>query len=659
MPFSDYSTIPGSNTQLSDDTFIGPNMPRDNVRPALQQLAADGKDLFDYVIAANGGDDLPSFIQAGVGAVATPVQTKLRRMQVDLEDFGGGTGVTDNTAAFIAALAALQTAGGGVLQIGRGNYNLASATLTTTGIEIPPNVTIQGVSRQGSTLTITGTAECVLFTNDLCSSNHLIRDLRIVGNSKATVNGTGGVYLCRVLDGTATASVRNCIGENLRLENFGGDAWFFFWCSSDTYTIDECGLRNISALTFDGNARDPNSIGVLSSILEFKGTDPGQCNDCFARNISAELSWVKIGVLCFGNVNRVMIDGCDLRNAFQGESVADKAAYAIICYDIDGNVRDAKITNCTITNPFSCGIYLAGTIGTQMANIHVSGQEDTADGTLPKGGISINGAVEWSLDNYTARDNYCHLATVGPSADVNGYAYAADAGAVVSNMSGKRATDYGISIKPSATKASSGGIKFTGCKVLDSGDTGVAIFPTTTQAIANIEFIGCEVGGANYGYNFNRGAAASHSSTRIVIDGGSVVEGATESIKGLGFNTGGTVKITGVEFSAASTIHIDLPAVDALVVTNNVFRGAASTGNMFLDGSEGVLRGNVAANGSTMVVSGTASLGRAAPTWTGYNGVYVENAVPGLTGTTPNAYRLKGWGWLTGTTWYEDRTGLQ
>jgi len=49
MAFKDYSTTPSANTTLGDGTYIGPNMLRNKVRRALQQLAADGKDLADDV----------------------------------------------------------------------------------------------------------------------------------------------------------------------------------------------------------------------------------------------------------------------------------------------------------------------------------------------------------------------------------------------------------------------------------------------------------------------------------------------------------------------------------------------------------------------------------------------------------------------------------
>lgn len=74
MSFFDYDTTPSANTQLGDGTFIGPNMERDKVRPALQQLAADGASLALTVDALGSGALATSNIYGSVpeGLAATP-----------------------------------------------------------------------------------------------------------------------------------------------------------------------------------------------------------------------------------------------------------------------------------------------------------------------------------------------------------------------------------------------------------------------------------------------------------------------------------------------------------------------------------------------------------------------------------------------------------
>ena len=56
MAFKDYSRIPASNQVIGDGLFIGPNMARNDVREALQQLAADGASLVEDGIKGLKGD---------------------------------------------------------------------------------------------------------------------------------------------------------------------------------------------------------------------------------------------------------------------------------------------------------------------------------------------------------------------------------------------------------------------------------------------------------------------------------------------------------------------------------------------------------------------------------------------------------------------------
>lgn len=111
MAFQDYSSTPASNTTIGDTpVFIGPNMPRDNVRPALQTLAADGRSLYDLFVA--GGMEVPSYIASETGGVERTVLARLRDT-THLFDFVpvakhagilAGTNTDDLTSYFQAAL---------------------------------------------------------------------------------------------------------------------------------------------------------------------------------------------------------------------------------------------------------------------------------------------------------------------------------------------------------------------------------------------------------------------------------------------------------------------------------------------------------------------------------------------------------------------------
>jgi hypothetical protein len=81
---------------------------------------------FASELAASSGSSLVGFVQSGVGAVATTVQGKLRQA-VSVVDFGAvGNGVTDDTAAIQAAIAATAVSQYGLIFEAGKNYLVSS-----------------------------------------------------------------------------------------------------------------------------------------------------------------------------------------------------------------------------------------------------------------------------------------------------------------------------------------------------------------------------------------------------------------------------------------------------------------------------------------------------------------------------------------------------
>lgn len=85
--------------------------------------------LADGSLITGVSTSVATFIQAGTGAVSRTGQAKLRDI-VSVKDFGAvGDGITDDTTAILAAIAALPTAGGTLLYDGQ---FLFSSTITIT-----------------------------------------------------------------------------------------------------------------------------------------------------------------------------------------------------------------------------------------------------------------------------------------------------------------------------------------------------------------------------------------------------------------------------------------------------------------------------------------------------------------------------------------------
>lgn len=519
--------------------------------------------------------------------------TEAPSFRTTLEAHGGGVDASDNSPALRAAFARIARAGGGALQLSDGTYRFASASLGGTGVEMPPNTELAGRGKDRTRLVIEGSQSCYFLLNERGASNHLVRDLTMVGNSRASGNGPGGAYWCSVLDGHAVSTVRDCRFRSVRFDNFGGDAWIAFLCTSPRFSIDDCGVeQGCEFISRRGNVRNPASLAVRSTAIEFNGHDGGVINDPFVIAPVMDLAFLKSGISCFSNVNRARIEAPVLNNCGQGHKTPDKGWYAIILYDSTGYVRDAVIDRAVIANPFGCGIYLAATTGTRIISPRIHGQADSADGTLPKAAIALNGpvscrVVEPDLGGPGAMANRQNIAIVLPGGQGR-LSYPAAMDLRISGGKGIGARDYGVTVKPSANLAAAGGISIIGYQDFGgTADTAIAFFQIPGRSISNVTIDGGRYAAVNYCINANRAGRIAHAGHDWLIRNVRFEGAAISSVKLIDFAAGARIRIENCVFSGRpSAHHIEVDDLRDVRMAGNSFAAAARSGDVGTDGQQ-------------------------------------------------------------------------
>jgi hypothetical protein len=244
------------------------------VPTAIAEIASD--------VAASSGSSLVGFLQAGLGAVPTTVQSKLRDV-VSVKDFGAvGDGVTDDTAAIQAAVTA-----GNTILFPAGNYKVTSQISCTSG---------NWLVGEGAGETFITAATDV---SPLLFEDPSVSDYTGAGISKLTVRGDGAAVTlvavneiwgfsaehCRIYGQT---SVLNC----LRISGYSFEAWInscrITDCTQYGIYLDDTASKYANGTTIincdlsgeDGATlirSEANNVKIIGNWFEFAGTDGGTC----------------------------------------------------------------------------------------------------------------------------------------------------------------------------------------------------------------------------------------------------------------------------------------------------------------------------------------------------------------------------------------------
>jgi hypothetical protein len=358
-------------------------------------------------LAASGGSSLVGFLQAGTGAVATTVQSKLRE-RVSVKDFGAaGDGVTDDTAEVQAAL----NSGAKIVQ------GVPGATYL--------------VSHAG-TVTVNSTAQryCLLIPAGV------VFDLNGSTVKAANASNSSPVMLYSVADSGVINGVIDCNKSNQTTPATGEIAGIYaYGCTRPIIS----GIRATNCRMYAG--RFLASTGGYYTDLWCTGSDAdgwsfgidggfnGHIVEAFIDNIYAENCTQVYGGGYQGNpviftIKRCVIGKVIGKDSSAGIKIQDSSAdssFASLTFigQTNGSVNSGvkvqgngaglqptriKVAMINVSNAYGNGLYIADTLSVEVAEYHglsngtgagaTGSDKYDVDISTPAGGRVIIGAID-------------------------------------------------------------------------------------------------------------------------------------------------------------------------------------------------------------------------------------------------------------------------
>jgi len=339
---------------------------------------------------------------------------------------------SDNLAALTKVLS---ECAGRTIHIAAGTYTLSPHGFAA-GMTVPAGTSIVGDGSQGARRTVlqvapTGNFQAVFWIRNV--SNVAIRGIRIDGTTHESGCARHLDYGHAIYIQSDKGQQSGVDGVELSgnfLHNFNGQSWVTVNATDGSPGIGYNGPINIRNNVFDsqadlvGGCAATGGIGYPVAMVWLHGSDlspQGVVKNVNVVSNAFNAAYVKGAIAVWSGTDTIAIE----RNRI-GEtglhlppSSGELGRYAISVYNSAHeqpglHPNNVRIVDNVITDPVSCGVYVAVGRGLTIVGNRITGQRDRFDGTLPKGAISLNHADSVSdlRDNELA-NNYIGIASVG------------------------------------------------------------------------------------------------------------------------------------------------------------------------------------------------------------------------------------------------------
>jgi hypothetical protein len=353
-------------------------------------------------------------------------------------DHGMVSGGDDNLAALTRTLAACA---GQTIHIAAGTYDL-SPNGFATGLTVPADTAIVGDGGYGAAqqtilrVANSGNFAALFWIRNV--SNVSIQGLRFEGSSYDSGCGRHldyghAIYLYS--DQGAAAGVEGVTISGNAFHNFNGQSWITMSAQPGSPGIGQNSSINVSSNFFEsdagllGGCSGTGGVSYPTAMVWLHGSDTsaqGLVSNVSVASNTFNAGFVKGAVAVWSGTYRINVQDNVVRDAgldLPAVPGTELGRYAILIYnsahsatqELPGLHPDTiSVVGNEITNPVSCGIYVAKGQNLEINGNRISGQRDRFDGTLPKGAIALNHAAKvLSLKDNELIGNYIGISSVG------------------------------------------------------------------------------------------------------------------------------------------------------------------------------------------------------------------------------------------------------
>jgi len=353
-------------------------------------------------------------------------------------DYGMRANASDNIAAFRRMLT---ECAGRTIHLAEGTYAFRPKDLAP-GLVVPASTTIVGDGSQGEHQTVLQIADSGDFNSFFWIrnvSNVTIRQLRFEGtpyDSGCSAHHDYGHAIYIYSDAGQQATVENIeISENT-FHNFNGQSWISLVSAEGSPGIglkSKINVRNnlfISDADLRGGCAATGGLGYPVAMVWIHGANlsaQGLVANVSVASNTFQAGYVKSAVATWSGTQRISIQYNSILDAGLMLPVTpgtDLGRYAILIYNsahegariLPGLHPDTIwVVGNTVSNPYSCGIYVASAENIEITGNRITGQRDRYDATLPKGAIALNHASVRALRDNELVNNSIGISTVGSS----------------------------------------------------------------------------------------------------------------------------------------------------------------------------------------------------------------------------------------------------